>query len=313
MTSKINSFRLAILGFLLTLTVMVGLLTTQFLFNYGEEIFGKSIGASATFKILSLGILSSIEFALPISILVMTTIYYRHLSKQGLINIKIKTSLIPSSIFAIACFTWVAFILPVVHLHEGSLLYDIRDKEINMPMKRTNLALFKGTVITSDYSELKGIIDSIFIYTSNKKTEFLENVKANQLRGDNLTRYQEMVNDNIERNNDQINKMRIKKAQMVSFPFAIFILFYTGMFLGILNKGNRILPLLVSIYLTVLPGIYFLSIYFEKLAKVHSISPFQSQLFYITTLLLITTGLYFYTRKHIKERNNTNGNSNQTR
>lgn len=312
MTTIIRStLRPAILGFVLTLTVMVELLTTQFLFKYGTDIFGNNIGTSAIFEIISLGMLGTIELALPISVLVMTTIYYRNLSKQGQSSIRIKPTLLSSSIFAITCFIWTAFFVPVIQLHEGCLLYDIRAKEKNELMERTSLALFKGSVITSNYFDLKGITDSIYNYTSNKKTEFIENVKQNKLTGTPLIRYQESVNQDIEYNNDLINKLRIKKAQMLSFPFVIFILFYSGMFLGILNKDNRVVLLLISVYLTVLPGIYYLSIYFQKLAKARSLTPFQSHLFYISTILFITFGLYFYTKRHLKEEGTTGGNSIQ--
>ena len=198
--------RPAILGFLLTLTIMVGLLTTQFLIKYGTDIFGNNIGTFAIFKILLLFILSTTEFALPISVLVMTTIYYKNLFKQGHSEFKIKSTLLTASIFAIICFIWTAFLLPVIHMHEGSLLYDIRAKEINVPMERTNPALFKGSVITSNYSEINGIIDSTYKYTLNTKTNFFENVKVNQITGDNLKRYQEAVNYDLEQNNSLINK-----------------------------------------------------------------------------------------------------------
>ncbi len=309
MTIEIRTtLRPAILGFVLTLTIMVGLLTTQFLFNYGTDIFGNNIGYAAIFKIILLGILGTIELGLPISVLVMTTIYYRNLSKQGHSIIRIKSTLLASSTFAIACFMWTAFVLPVIQLHEVRLLYDIRAKEINEPMIKTNLVFFKGSAMTSNYSELNTIADSIYNYTSNKKTEFVEYVKQNQLTGEPLIRYQEGVNHDIEYNSDLINKLKIRKSQMVSFPFLIFILFYSGMFLGILNRDNRLLLLLISIYLTVLPGIYYLSIYFEKLAKGRAITPFQSRMFFISTILLITFGLYLYTIRHLRKERTTGGN-----
>ncbi len=302
------TLRPAILGFLLTLTIMVGLLTTQFLLKYGTDIFGNNIGAFAILKILLLFILSATEFALPISVLVMTTIHYRNLFKQKHPEFKIKSTLLIASILATVCFIWTAFLLPVVHLHEGSLLYDIKAKEINLPMGRTNPELFKGLLITSNYSEISGIIDSTYKSALNKKTEFLENVKTNQMAGVNLKKYQEAVNYDLKQNNSLINTMRIKKAQMLSFAFLVFILFYSGMFLGILNINNRLLLILISIYLTVLPGIYYLSIYFEKLAKERSITPFQSQIYFISTILLITLGLYFYARRHLRVERTSGGN-----
>lgn len=308
-TEMRQTLRPAILGFVITLTVMVGLLTTQFLFKYGTDIFANNIGIPATFKIIILAALGVLEHALPISVLVMTTIYYRNLSKKGHSIIRIKPTLLASSIIAIVCFIWTAFIMPVIQLHEVRLLYDIRAKEISVPIEKTDLALFKGSTMTSNYSELRTIVDSIYKYTSNKKTEFIENVKQNQLTGEPLIRYQESINQDIEYNNDKINKLKIKKAQMTSFPFLIFILFYSGMFLGILNKDNKLWLLLISIYLTVLPGIYYLSVYFEKLAKGRSLTPFQSQLIFISTILLITLGLYFYARRHLKEDKTALGNS----
>jgi lipopolysaccharide export LptBFGC system permease protein LptF len=310
MTTEIRStLRPAILGFVITLIVMSALLTTQFLLRYGADIFGNNIGTSAVFEIISLGILGFMEYAFPISVFVMTTIYYRHLARKENSIIRIKPTLLTSSLFAIVGFIYIAYVLPVIQLHEVRLLYDIRAKEINAPLEKTNLAFFKGNTLTSNYSELKRTADSIYNYTIDKKSKVFDYVKENNLTGKHLEIYEEMFNQDIQENNAKINKMRTRKAQMTSFPFLIFVLFYSGMFLGILNKGNRLWLLLISIYLTVLPGIYYLSRHSEKLSKDRTLTPFQSQFFFITTILLITIGLYWYTRRHLKEERTTGGNT----
>jgi len=299
MKSTRPALRPAILGFVLTLLVVTGLCTAQFLLKYGPDIFGKDLEASAIFKILSLEILSELEFALPISVLVMTTLHYRSIFKHGPPEIRIRPALLTSFIFALISFLYIAFILPVVHLHEAGLLFDIRGREINAPLERTELSFFKKSLITSNYREINGVIDSTRARALSRKAEYSESIRANQLTGERLKLYAEMMSNETEQADHVINRMQIKKAGMLSYPFIVFILFYAGMFLGILNRRTHLLVLLLSIGLAVFPGIVYLSLYFEKLARSRSVTPLQSQLFYSLIILFITLGLYLYAKRQL--------------
>ena len=296
-----QNYKQAILVFLLTFVVMISLLMIEFFIHYHRDLFGKNLATSDIFKVTFLGMLSVLEFAFPISLLVMTLVHYRNISKQGFSEIKLKSTLLISSVFAVIFFIWIAFLLPVVDLHLAGFLYDIRSKEINKPIERSSLTLFKDSPSTSSYFQLNDLMDSTYSHSLVEIKNISKYVEANRISGNELKAYQEDINHKTEQANYEMNKLRIKKSHMLTFPIMIFILFYSGMFLGVLNKNNRLSLILFSTYCTVLPGIYFLSRYFENLAKESTLTPFQGQLYFILIILSITLALYFYAKSHLKK------------
>lgn len=294
-----RGLRPAILGFILTTIILVGLLTTQFALKYGPDIFGNNIDTSAICKMLFLAAMGTVQLALPICVMVMTTVYYRNRSKKDSTNISFKSTLFISTTFALLSFVWVAFIHPVIELHEVRLLYDIRSKEVNQSLANTSLLFFKKAALTCNYTELNETVDSIYKYTLNKKAEFIGNMKQYELQPEALIVYKASIAQDVEYANDNIRKLKVKKAQMLSFPVLIFLLFYTGAFLGMLNRNSRLSMFLLGMFLTVLPGIYYLSLRFEKLAKEGVLTPFQSQLFFIAIVGGLTLCLFFYSQHRL--------------
>ena len=269
-----------LLGFTLTFVVMVTLLTTQFILNYSDDIFGKQLDNFVIIKFLSLVLLSLVTLSLPISILVMTTIYYRQLFRNGQTEINFKSTLLPSTAILSVSFIWIAFISPINNLHMNRLLFDIRITRPNEKMEPTDLNLFKNSSMTSSFFQLGHAIDSL--KTATPYTSEIENALFRQ---------------NGER---EALKFQIERVKMVGVPLLTFILFYSGMFLGILNRQSKLIYILISIYLTVLPGIYYLQIYFEKLAKQSTVTAFQGQLFYLSIMATLTIGLFFYAKRQMR-------------
>ena len=153
--SEINRpIKQALWGFSLTFIVLLLLMTAQFIFRYHEDIFDKQLDNSIIITIFSLGLFSIVELCLPISILVMASIYYRESFRLGQKTIKLKHGLLPSISISVICFMWIAFITPINNLHMGGLLYDIIQASPNEPLERTDLTFFEGATITSNYFQL---------------------------------------------------------------------------------------------------------------------------------------------------------------
>ncbi len=267
-----------LLGFSLTFIVIVALLTTQFIYRYSSDIFGKQFDNFVIIKMLLHGLLSVVTFALPISILVMTTIYYRQLFRNGQTKINLKGALLPSTIILVTCFMWTAFLSPINNLHMSRLLYDIRAASPGEKIEPTDLNLFRDSPMTNNFFQLGQSINSLSV----QKTDARDNV------------------DFVLSGNTKINTMKIVRAKMVGVPILLFILFFTGMFLGILNQQNKLIYLLFSIYLTVLPGIYYLQLYFEKFSKQSIVTAFQGQFIYLSILTAITGGLFVLAKRQTK-------------
>lgn len=284
---KINKrpIKHAIIAFVLSFTVVLLLLTVQFLWKYSEDIFYKNINYSVILEITLLAMRNIIVLALPVSILVTTTVYYRHLFKNGEERINIKGGLLYSIFISLFCFLWIAFITPANNLRFYGLLFDIRSKFPDKPLQRTDANLFTGARATSNYFQLGEQIDSLTAIPD--KT--MENIMVSEFNG--------------EITNTRINILRTERMKMIGFPFMAFILFYLGMFLGVLNRHNKLIFLLIGIFFIVIPGIYFLSFYFENFVKSGTVSPLFGQLFYLLIIAGFTSAIYFYAKKQLMTNN----------
>lgn len=98
--------------------------------------------------------ISLMSFAIPISILVMSVVYFRGLYNKGDKKLNLKKGLVFSVFISVFCFVWIAFVVPVNNLKFYSLLFDIRSKFPDKPMVREDVAFFKGARMTCNYFEL---------------------------------------------------------------------------------------------------------------------------------------------------------------
>ena len=284
--SKSYQVKQAIMAFVLSFAFVILLLTAQFLWKYNEDIFYKHLDFSIMLEITLLAMLNMVSFALPISILVTATVYYRNLFIKNVKHINMKGGLFYSLFFSVFCFFWIAFIAPANNTSFYGLLYDIRCKFPDKPIDRSDSDIFIGSVHTSDYFQLGKQIDLIKSQNRHKKLT--------------SEQYSEYIQSDVV---GHINSYQIERMKMIGFPILTLILFYFGMFLGIINRNNKLTFLLAGIYLIIIPGIYFLSYYFEKLARETTLTPMTGQLSFLFILILLTLGLFLYAKKHLKTNN----------
>lgn len=330
--TKLSPFRSGLLAFIVTFLFWLALLLTQFLFKYNVDLFQKNLETSTLLKMISLTMITLTNLVFPVSLLVFAIVYYRKLFSAGETDLKkqIKKAILPVAIFSLGCFLWNAFIVPKATLHQIGLLFDIRSKAVNEPLKRTNLDLFRRSRVGSNFLEFGQLTDSSFANideirnkTANTILSIADNAEINELLMDSsaiemgltnadfankeirkdeqfaddkllqreyLQNYLTIGKSMIESEKQNLLKINIEKSRMLGFPFLLFILFFIGMFIGILNRQQKYLALLIlGIYFTVFPALYFLMYWFEKLVKEKYFSPFPGQAYFILAL----TGIAF--------------------
>jgi hypothetical protein len=273
---KKQQFKHGLVGFVVTFGILLALCTAQILLKYKEDIFSKDIDAFIILKITLLFLLSSVTLSLPPGILVAATLYYRQICRQGQM-IRIRISLIFSVLISILCFVWIAFIAPVNNLHMMALLFDIRNKFPDKPLVRSDLNLFRGYAMTSNYSRIDHVIDSLSSMSSHQNENDL--FRTSQYNAKEVLRFQ------------------IERAGMIGFPIFVFILYYFGMFLGILNKKNKLVFIILGFYFFMIPGIYFLSVFLKSLVKGSTLTPFLWQFTFLSIMAILTITTYIVTNR----------------
>lgn len=280
--SKSRQVKPAITAFVLSFAAILLLLTAQFVWKYNEEILFNNLDVSVIFEIVLLAMIHLIIYALPISILVMTTVYYRIIFKQGMRKLKLQKGLLYSIVFSIFCFFWVAFLAPANNLRFYGLLIDVRSKAPDRPLERNDVALLKSYRGTCNYVELNEQIDKLKLSLPGEKIS--------------TKKYSAYMREETK---EQINKYRSEKIKMLAYPFLVFILIYTGVFLGILTRKIKLFFVLTGIYVFIFPGIYFLSSYFYKLSVNSAISSIVGQVILLMVFALFTLVLFINTRKQL--------------
>ena len=219
----------------------------------------------------------------------MTTVYYRQLLRQGQKTIKFKNGLLFSIPISLVCFIWLSFVSPTNYLHTLGLLYDIRCTAPDEPIKRTDIEAFKSFPLTNNYFQISNTIDSLVTEQSFFNEEDYYSKKTAQYYYEETTR--------------KITKWKIKRAEMIGFPFQIFILFYFGLFLGILNRNNKFVYIGLGIYFLILPSIYYLSVIFRNLAQESILNPMTAQFLYLLILAIFTFGLFLLAKRKVRDVN----------
>ncbi len=279
--SNRSAFKQGVLGFVITFILMVILLTIMFLTKDSNDIFNRNLDFSIILEVTFYGLISMVALSLPVSVLVMTIVYYRQLLRQGQKTIRFKNSLLFSIPISIVCFIWLSFVSPINNLHMLGLVYDIRCTAPDEPLVRNDITLFKDSPMANNYFQVGHAIDSL-------KTE-----------QSSATEY------DMRSYSKQIAKWQMKRAEMTGFPFRIFILFYFGMSLGILNRQNKLVYILLGVYFLVLPIIYYLPIYFDNLARQSVFSPAVAQFIHLLILAVLTVVLFLCTKRKKQNVNPT--------
>ncbi len=273
-----QALRKGLIAFFLTFSILLILFTLQFLIKNKGDIFEKNLYSSQIVHITFLGLLTFIAFSFPSAIIVATTIYFREIGKQDM-KARIRKSLILPLIISFLSFFWIAFIVPIVNLHEMSLLLDIRSKSPEEPLKRSNLNWFEGTDLTSNYFQLNEIISSM----NNSKNDRNENVF-----------YQ--TNPNV----GKALKFQMEKANMIGFPILVFIMYFLGLVLGIFSKKIKLVFIILGFYFFIIPGIYLLFTYLKLQVKSSILTPFQWQFIFLMILSIITILIFILTNRKVK-------------
>ncbi len=269
-----------IITFLLTCIILLGIFTIHFYNLYRLEISDRQIAYWDILKFLGFTIVIFSPLTIPISIMAMALVYHHKIFKLNKKNINItnKSSLLPLIFFCLLCFLWVSFIVPNASLHQYGFLYDMRSKVPEEPLQHTDLNRFKGDRITSNLLELYKItiepVETHSIFETKEMTDIYN---------------------------------RIEISKMLGFPFLIFISYHIGKFIGILThrKKHLILPL-IGIYIIVLPLMYYLFLWAERLAFKQIITPLEGQVYCLLLLSIIIFILFKYTKHRFQARISTN-------
>lgn len=134
-----------ILPLIITFALTTFIFMMQFLWKYIDDFVGKGLDNSLLFKLVGLFMLTIIPMALPLAILLASTMVIGTLGENneltayktgGLSLVRIMGSLIVFTFFlAIGAFYFSNTILPKVHLKFYSLLYDIRKQKPALDIK----------------------------------------------------------------------------------------------------------------------------------------------------------------------------------
>ena len=280
------------LGFLLTFLVLISILSGQFIEKYSVDLFGKNLDTVVIIKFTALVVVDFVNIVMPISIFVMAALYHRKLFRSGKTTIKYKSALLVTTIISITCFFFAAFVMPGNKTRLIGLLYDIQMNDGKSQLERTDLKVFQNSPMCKNYSQLGEAIDSL----SNNLA----------LMDESDSKMQKEITSRM------LRKTMLIRSQITGFPFLIFILYYAGMFVGILNRRNKLVLFLPGIYFIIFPGIYYLSYYFENRVKLNLLSATEAQLYYLSILTLLTIVLYILTKKQQYSHDQTETNKIET-
>jgi len=285
--SNNSALKQGMLGFVITFGLMLIIQTLLFLHRYIDELLYKNFDFSIILEFIFYGLIMMVALSLPISVLVMTTVYYRQLLRQGQKTIKFKNTLLFSIPISIVCFVWISFVSPINNLHTYGLMYDMRDTAPDEPIQRTDIEEFKRKPMpmTSNYFQIGNAIDSL----ATKQSLFSEEDYYSK--------------ETVQYYYKEITKWEIKRAEMLSFPFQRFILFYFGMFLGILSRNIKLVYIGLGIYFLILPSINYLSVIFKNLAQKSILNPMTAQFLYLLILAIVTFGLFLLAKMIVRDVN----------
>lgn len=338
---KTTPLRSALIISVITLFVLTSLTTSQFLYKYRNDLFHKNLDQGTIIKMGALVMITSSSIIIPITLLIFAAVFYRRTFRiqEKSVRNTVKKAILPVLVAGIGIFFWSAFVIPGIKLHQFALLYDIRMKEPNEALKRTDIQLFSDAPIASNFIQLGCMIDSSEANINNIKKQVVyyiltlaDSVEINQLLSDTISKElgftqadfvnDEMKNDghladtahkltaylhnylvagqiSIKREQEDILGNRILQSEMVALPFTSIICFYMGLFIGILNRHQKYLWLLLCGILFVLfPAIYYLEVWFDRLINDKKVSPALGQLYFLSLLLIICFLLHQYSLRH---------------
>jgi lipopolysaccharide export LptBFGC system permease protein LptF len=319
----------ATLHFLLTLLFVSALFTIQYLLILREDIFDKKLetGTISEFT-LHVGV-SFLGLSLPISILVMTIVYSHQLSLSGNSGFKFKQMILNSILISGFTFILIAVIVPVSTLHHVKLLYEIRIKSPDQPLKSIDISEFEGLTLTSNYFQLSKQIDTSCQYKQTKINKLINYIRANanenqikellkeksakelglnkeifnipvdssyysEGQSEYLSMAQLKTSYEVRSLNNLIKRAKFEKEKMIAFPFVTLILFYCGLLIGSKFRKYNLYLVITTILLIIFPSYILINKYLINLSPHMDLSQLQGLFFF--TLIIILSGIYLYSK-----------------
>jgi len=236
----------------------------------------------------------------------------------------------------LASFILSAVLIPPISLRHMGLLFDIRMKTPGEPLSRTNLDVFRMHQYGSNFFQLGVLADSsennITRIRSALIAEMLSQVNMNELdklkqdsiravlnqhdadqaitklmenQVDSSVQFQSSIQNMLEDGRQKIElekqnllRIKIERARMIGFPFLIALCFFLGMFIGILNRRQKYISfLMLGIFSTIFPLLYFMMSWFEHLARKQTVGPYMAQILFLVILSGVCFLLYRYAMK----------------
>ena len=275
--SNKSALKQGALGFAITFIVVLTLLMIGRLYHVRDDIFYRDLDTLIILEFIFYTVLGMVSFLLPISVLVMSTVYYRKLTKQGQKTISLKNMLLCSIPILLVCFMWSAVGEPANTLRTAGLLFDIRSHSQGEPFERSDLTGRIKTPMTSSFFQMNSEIDRLRATCASQLDEQLPS--------------------------DQIIRWQIERAKMVSFPFRVFMLFCMGMFLGVLNRQRKLSTPVLIAFFGIIPISIFVMSRFDNLAQTLVLTPNMAQIQHILALTVLTFGLFLITRERTSDVN----------
>ena len=329
-SSKQN--RVALFSFVSSYLFILALMVGQFWWLYYDELIGKEVGMGGYTAFSFLSALSMSAIALPLAAAICGAVEYRMACCANTGPLRLRRLVIRASGFAIAAFFLAAFLVPPANLRSLSLLYSIRNAAVGEPLQKTDLSLCEDAPMAQNIIELYTAkwdldykIDSIrqqIITSAGENID--EQFKASfftdsLLQTLNISResiaaaessHLDVINDNnsiaiIHVQDYGVQHFKLKQLQQfIIQPFRqallALLLFISGAFLGIWNRRNKLLLLVIGMWFVWIPVVYVGDNYLKKLLYAQKTHVYFTELASCMLLAVLCAILYAVTTKSLR-------------
>lgn len=179
--NKKKAYKVGLIAFAISFIVYELILVWHFLYLYYDELVNKNIFSECIKLSLYMGSTLMI-YTIPLATITASAIFYRHLFKHYKLSIRtVLNKGIPIAlVLASIVFIYSAFVNHTMNLKALSLLYDIRTKKPDEPLKRTNKNLFQSAYQTQSIIEQYHSTDSMKKKSATTKIRLIEMAKKTE-------------------------------------------------------------------------------------------------------------------------------------
>ncbi len=280
-SNKKKAYKVGLIAFAISFSFYELILVWHFLYLYYDELVGKNV----FFEVVKLTTYMGgtlVVLAMPLVAITSGAIYYRYLFRHYKLPLKkvLRRSLPIAAALFFCTFFYSSFINPIMNLKALNLLYDIRNKKPDEPLKRTDITLFKNASQTQSIIEQYHSTDSMKKKLATARSRLIDMAKRTEdvelkykYLTDSTLKVLEIDPKEIKRDKSLVNtkslryrvnhisvlgfevlsykyKVRnFRKALLDNFvwPLLAVVGCFAGLFLGVLSRRVHILVLILGI------------------------------------------------------------------